>query len=89
MTNDDEIEFERLKVARDSLLITNARLHGEIDRLKKTAEDEEFERIEREQAERQKAMGWRKRQVEDERVRKTEPYCPHCGYEFKGIEVND
>jgi len=38
-------------------LITNARLHGEIDRLKKTPEDEEFERIERE------AQGWRKRQV--------------------------
>jgi hypothetical protein len=53
-----EIELERMKQARDSLLITNARLHGEIERLNKTPEDEEFERIEREQA-----MGWRKRQV--------------------------
>ena len=60
MTKEEEteIELERMKQARDSLLITNARLHGEIDRLQKTPEDEEFERIEREQA-----MGWRKRQV--------------------------
>ena len=69
MTDDDEIEFARLKVARDSLLITNARLHCEIDRLKKTAEDEEFERIEREQA-----RGWRKRQIEDEKEKR----CPTC-----------
>jgi len=55
----------------------------------KTEEDEEFERIEREQTERQKAMGWRKRQIEDERVRKTKPYCPQCGYEFRGVEIND
>jgi hypothetical protein len=60
MTKEEEteIELERMKQARDSLLIKNARLHGEIDRLQKTPEDEEFERIEREQA-----MGWRKRQV--------------------------
>lgn len=32
----------------------------------KEPEDEEFERIEREQAERNKATGWRKRQIEDE-----------------------
>jgi len=55
----------------------------------KTEEDEEFERIEREQAERNKATGWRKRQIEDERVRRTKPYCPQCGYEFKGEEAND
>ena len=71
MSNDDEIEFERLKIARDSLFITNARLHGEIDRLKKTAEDEEFERIEREQA-----RGWRKRQIEDEEHKRER--CPTC-----------
>lgn len=40
----------------------------------KTEEDEKFERIEREQAEREKAMGWRKRQIEDERKRR----CPTC-----------
>jgi len=34
-------------------------------------EDEEFERIEREQA---RANGWRKRQIEDERERR----CPEC-----------
>mgnify|MGYP007046707658 CR=1 FL=1 len=55
----------------------------------RTEEDEEFERIEREQAEREKAMGWRKRQIEDEPVRRQRPYCPQCGYEFKGVEVND
>ena len=37
----------------------------------KTEEDEEFERIEREQA---RANGWRKRQVEDEREKR----CPTC-----------
>ena len=37
----------------------------------KTEEDEEFERIEREQA---RANGWRKRQIEDERERR----CPTC-----------
>ena len=37
----------------------------------RTEEDEEFERIEREQAEREKAKGWRKRQIEDE-------FCPTC-----------
>ena len=40
----------------------------------KEPEDEEFERIEREQAEREKAKGWRKRQIEDERERR----CPTC-----------
>ena len=81
MTDDDEIEFARLKVARDSLLITNARLHGEIDRLKKTAEDEEFERIEREQA-----RGWRKRQIEDEKKRR----CPTCHHLLEDDrEAND
>jgi hypothetical protein len=40
----------------------------------KEPEDEEFERIEREQVEREKAMGWRKRQIEDERERR----CPTC-----------
>jgi hypothetical protein len=73
MTDDDEIEFERLKIARDSLLITNARLHGEIDRLRKTEEDEEFERIERQQA---RANGWRKRQLEDEEQKPER--CPAC-----------
>ena len=34
-------------------------------------EDEEFERIEREQA---RANGWRKRQIEDEREKR----CPTC-----------
>jgi hypothetical protein len=64
MTKEEEteIELERMKQARDSLLITNARLHGEIDRLQKTPEDEEFERIEREQKGRE-AEGWRKRQI--------------------------
>jgi hypothetical protein len=37
----------------------------------KTEEDEEFERIEREQA---RVSGWRKRQIEDERERR----CPTC-----------
>jgi hypothetical protein len=32
----------------------------------RTEEDEEFERIEREQETRERAKGWRKRQVEDE-----------------------
>jgi hypothetical protein len=83
MTDDDEIEFERLKIARDSLLITNARLHGEIDRLRKTEEDEEFERIERQQA---RANGWRKRQIEDERERR----CPTCDRAWpKDDEAND
>jgi len=40
----------------------------------KTEEDEEFERIEREQAEREKATGWRKRQIEDEEIKR----CPTC-----------
>ena len=55
----------------------------------RTEEDEEFERIEREQAEREKAMGWRKRQIEDEPVRRRRSHCPQCGYEFKEVEVND
>ena len=64
MTKEEETEIElaRMTQARDSLLITNARLHGEIDRLQKTPEDEEFERIEREQQNRN-AEGWRKRQI--------------------------
>ena len=33
MTQDEEIEYERLKTARDSLLLTVARLLGEIDTL--------------------------------------------------------
>lgn len=37
----------------------------------KEPEDEEFERIEREQS---RANGWRKRQIEDERERR----CPTC-----------
>jgi len=37
----------------------------------RTEEDEEFERIEREQA---RATSWRKRQIEDERERR----CPEC-----------
>ena len=47
MTHEEETEFDRIKTARDLLLIKNARLHGEIDNLKKCAEDEEFERVER------------------------------------------
>ena len=47
MTKEEETEFDQIKTARDSLLIKNARLHGEIDNLKKCAEDEEFGRIER------------------------------------------
>tara|TARA_R110000822_G_scaffold140796_1_gene278516 strand:- start:175 stop:375 length:201 start_codon:yes stop_codon:yes gene_type:complete len=31
MTNEETIEYERLKTARDSLLITVARLRGELD----------------------------------------------------------
>jgi hypothetical protein len=38
-----------------------------------TEEDEEFERIEREQA---RATAWRKRQIEDERKRR----CPMCNH---------
>jgi hypothetical protein len=45
----------------------------------KTEEDEEFERIEREQA---RASGWRKRQIEDERERR----CPTCN---KWLEDKD
>jgi hypothetical protein len=37
----------------------------------KTEEDEEFERIERQQA---RANGWRKRQIEDEKEKR----CPAC-----------
>ena len=86
MTDEEAIEYERLKIARDSLLITNARLHGEIDRLRKTEEDEEFERIEREQAKREKAMGWRKRQIEDERERR----CPTCHHLLEDdVDTND
>ena len=48
MTHEEEAEFDQIKTARDALLIKNARLHGEIDNLKKCAEDEEFGRIERE-----------------------------------------
>jgi len=33
MTQDEAIEFERLKTARDSLLLTVAKLRGEIDTL--------------------------------------------------------
>jgi hypothetical protein len=52
----------------------------------KEPEDEEFERIEREQVEREKAKGWRKRQIEDERERR----CPTCNQwlEHKN-ELND
>jgi hypothetical protein len=58
MTKEEEIEIElaRMKQARDSLLITNARLHGEIDRLRETPEDEEFNRIERESKQRTEAV---------------------------------
>jgi hypothetical protein len=33
MTQDEEIEFERLKIARDSLLLTVANLRGQIETL--------------------------------------------------------
>ena len=33
MTQDEEIEFERLKTARDSLLLTVANLRGQIETL--------------------------------------------------------
>jgi hypothetical protein len=33
MTQDEEIEYERLKTARDSLLLTVAKLRGDIDTL--------------------------------------------------------
>ena len=33
MTDDEAIEFERLKTARDGLLLTVAKLRGEIDKL--------------------------------------------------------
>jgi hypothetical protein len=58
MTKEEETEIElaRMKQARDSLLITNARLHGEIDRLRETPEDEEFNRIERESKQRMESV---------------------------------
>lgn len=49
----------------------------------KTDEDEEFERIEREQA---RANGWRKRQIEDEREKR----CPTCHQLLEDdIDTND
>ena len=49
----------------------------------KTEEDEEFERIEREQA---RANGWRKRQIEDEREKR----CPACHRLLEDdIDTND
>jgi len=77
-----EIDRDRMKTARDWLMLRNANLVVENYELKqqimnnKTPEDEEFERIEREQAKREKAMGWRKRQIEDERERR----CPTCNH---------
>jgi hypothetical protein len=38
MTEEETIEFTRMKTARDSLLITNARLRGEIDKLQEVLE---------------------------------------------------
>ena len=54
----------------------------------KTPEDEEFERIEREQAERERAMGWRKRQIEE--LKEKRERCPTCDRAWpKENESND
>jgi hypothetical protein len=45
MTDKEEIEFARLKSARDTLLITIARLHGEIDALKERLAQPEQEPV--------------------------------------------
>jgi hypothetical protein len=50
----------------------------------KDPEDEEFERIEREQAEREKAMGWRKRQIEEAK----EERCPTCNHLLEDTDDN-
>ena len=87
-----EIDRDRMKTARDWLMLRNANLVVENYELKqqimnnKTPEDEEFERIEREQAKREKAMGWRKRQIEDERERR----CPTCHHLLEDdVDTND
>jgi hypothetical protein len=48
----------------------------------KEPEDEEFERIERQQSEREKAKIWRKRQIENKKERR----CPTC---YQLIEEDD
>jgi hypothetical protein len=77
----EELEIDRdlMKTARDWLMLRNANLVVENYELKqqimnnKTPEDEEFERIEREQAH---ATAWRKRQIEDEKERR----CSACNH---------
>ena len=49
-----------------------------------TEEDEEFERIEREQA---RANGWRKRQVEEQKEKRER--CPLCDRAWPKGEAND
>lgn len=41
MTDEETIEYERLKTARDGLLLTVAKLRGEIDKLGKTVNEQE------------------------------------------------
>ncbi|MEI8285776.1 MAG: hypothetical protein WCG15_00615 [Actinomycetes bacterium] len=41
MTDEETIEYERLKTARDGLLLTVAKLRGEIDKLGKIVNEQE------------------------------------------------